>query len=70
MEAIGFTKTPWPILSGDQWSTVEEAWELSTEAQDRQRVIAGAPAGTPSVCQLPSSPSLKINLQTQEAVSL
>jgi len=49
---------------------VEEAWKLAIEAQDRQRALAGAPAGTPSVCQLPSGPSLKIDPQTQVAVSL
>jgi len=70
MEAIVFTKTPWPILSDDKYSMVEEAWKLAIEAQDRQGALAGAPAGTPSVCPLPSSPSLKINLQTREAVSL
>jgi len=49
---------------------VEEAWKLAIEAQDRQRALAGAPVGTPSVCQLPSGPSLKIHCQTREAVSL
>jgi hypothetical protein len=70
LEAIVFTKTPWPILSNDKYSTVEEAWKLTIEAQDRQRALAGAPAGTPSVCQLPSSPFLKIDPQTREAVSI
>jgi hypothetical protein len=69
MEAIVFTKTPWPILSHDKYSMVEEAWKLAIEAQDRQRALAGDPPGTPSVCQLPSGPSLKIDPQTQEAVS-
>jgi hypothetical protein len=69
MEAIVFTKTPWPILSDDKYSMVEEAWKLAIEAQDRQRALAGAPPGTPSVCQLPSGPSLKIDPQTREAVS-
>ena len=63
-------KTPWPILSDDKYSMVEEAWKLTLEAQDRQRALAGAPVGTPSVCQLPGGPSLKIDLQTQETVSL
>jgi hypothetical protein len=49
---------------------VEEAWKLVIEAKDRQWALAGAPVGTPSVCQLPSGPSLKIDPQTQEAVSL
>jgi len=70
MEAIVFTKTPWPILSDDKYSMVEEAWKLAIEAQDRQRALAGAPVGTPSVCQLPGGPSLIIDLQTREAVSL
>jgi hypothetical protein len=70
MEAIVFTKTPWPILSDEKYSMVEEAWKLAIEAQDRQRALAGAPVGTPSVCQLPGGPSLKIDPQTREAVSL
>jgi len=49
---------------------VEEPWKLAIEAQDRQWALAGAPVGTPSVCQLPSGPSLKIDPQTREAVSL
>jgi len=69
MEAIVFTKPPWPILSHDKYSIIEEAWKLAIEAQDCQQALAGAPAGTPSVCQLPSGPSLKIDLQTREAVS-
>ena len=49
---------------------VEETWKLAIEAQDRQRALAGAPVGTLSVCQLPGGPSLKIDPQTREAVSL
>jgi hypothetical protein len=49
---------------------VDEAWQLAIEAQDRQQQLAGAPVGDPSVCQLPSGPSLKIDPQTQEAVSV
>jgi hypothetical protein len=48
---------------------VDEAWQLVIEAQDRQRALAGAPVGAPSVCQLPSGPSFKIDPQTREAVS-
>jgi len=70
MEAIVFTKTPRPILPNDKYWMVKEAWKLDIEAQDRQQALAGAPAGTPSVCQLPSGPSLKIDPQTREAVSL
>jgi hypothetical protein len=68
MEAIVFTKTPWPILSGDKHLMVDEAWKLAIEAQDRLRAVAGAPASTPSVCQLPQGPSCKIDTQIQEAV--
>jgi len=70
MEAIVFTKTPWPIISDEKCSMVDEAWQLAIEAQDRQRALAGAPVGAPSVCQLPSGPSLKIDPQTQEVVSV
>jgi len=49
---------------------VEEAWKLAIEAQDCQWALAGAPVGTPFVCQLPGGPSLKIDPQTREAVSL
>jgi len=70
MEAIVFTKTPWPILSNDKYSMIEEAWKLAIETQDHQRALAGAPVGTPSVSQLPGGPSLKIDPQTREAVNL
>jgi hypothetical protein len=64
MEAMVFTKTHWPIISDAKYSIVDEAWKLAMEAQDRQWALAAAPVGTPSVCQLPSGPSLKIDLQT------
>jgi hypothetical protein len=71
MEAIVFTnRTPWPIISDEKYSMVDDAWKLATEAQDRQRALAGAPVGAPSVCQLPGGPSLKIDPQTREAVSV
>jgi len=70
MEAIVFTKTPWPIISNEKCTMVDEAWQLAIEAQDRQRALAGASVGAPSVCQLPGGPSLKIDLQTREAVSV
>jgi len=70
MEANVFMRTPWPILSDDKFSMVEKGCKLAIEALDRQRALAGAPAGSPSVCQLPSSRSLKIDPQTREAVSL
>jgi hypothetical protein len=63
-------KTPSPILSDDKYSMVEEALKLAIEAQDCQWALAGAPAGTRSVCQLPSRPFLKIDPQTREAVSI
>ena len=70
MEAIVFTNTPWPISSDDKYSKVGEASKLAIEAQDGQWALAGAPVAMPSVCQLPSGPSLKIDPQTREAVSL
>jgi len=70
MEAIVFTKTPWPIISDEKYSMVDKAWQLAIEAQDCQRALAGARVGAPSVCQLPGGPSLKINPQTREAVSV
>jgi hypothetical protein len=70
MEQIVFMKTPWPLLSDDKYWMVEEAWRLDIEAQDRQRALPGASADTTSVCQSPSSPSLKIDRQRGEAVGL
>jgi hypothetical protein len=70
IKAVVFTKTSSQILSDDKYSMVEEACKLAIEDQDHQRPLAGAPGGTPSVCQLPGGPSLKIDLQTREAVSL
>ena len=70
MEDIIFTKTPWPILSDDKYSVVEDGWKLAIEAHDRQWAVAGAPLGTPSVCQLRSGPSLKVHPQTRAVLSL
>jgi hypothetical protein len=70
MKAVIFTKSPWAILSDNKFWMVDEAWKVAIEAQDRQWALADASVGTQSVCQLPSGPSLKIDLQTQEAVSL
>jgi hypothetical protein len=67
MEGIVFTKTPWPILPDDKYRTVDAAWKLAIEAQDCQQALAGATPGTPSVSQLPSGPSLKIDSQGQLA---
>jgi len=49
---------------------VDEAGTLAIEAKNFQQAYAGAPVGTPSGCQLPGGPSLKIDPQTWEAVSL
>jgi hypothetical protein len=68
MEAIVFSKSLCAIISDDKSSMVDEAWILAIEAQDHQRALAGAPVGTPSGCQLPGGPSLKIDPQTREPV--
>jgi len=70
MGAIIFTKTPWPIFSNGKYLMFEEASKLAIQAQDRQRAFTGAPVRMPSICQLPGGPSLKIDPQTREAVSL
>jgi len=49
---------------------VEDASKLAIAAYDHQRALPGATVGTPSVCQLPCGPSLKIDSQTPEAVSV
>jgi hypothetical protein len=69
-KAVIFTNSPWAILSDNKYWIVDEACKVAIEAQDHQWALADASVGTQSVCQLPSSPSLKIDLQTQEAVSL
>jgi hypothetical protein len=61
MEAIVFAKTPWPILSDEKYSIVDQVWKLAIESQDGQWAFASAPVGTPSVCQLPGGPFLKID---------
>jgi len=68
MEAIIFTKCPWPTMSDENYSMVDGAWTLAIEALDCQQTLAGAPVGTLPVCQLPGNGSLKIYLQTREAV--
>jgi len=70
MEAIRFKKTPWTIVWDEKCSTVDEASKVSIDAQHRRRALAGAAVGTPFVCQFPSGPSLEIDLQPQEAVSV
>jgi hypothetical protein len=69
MEAIIFTKTPWPIISDEKYSMVDEAWQLSIDAHNCQQALSGAPVGAPSVYQLPSGLSHKINPQARQAVS-
>jgi len=49
---------------------VDAASILAIEAWDHLRAFAGAPVCTPSVFQLPSGQSLKIDPQTQDAVSI
>jgi len=62
-EAIIFTMTPWPIISDEKYSMVDEDSQLAIEAQDRQPALAGTPEGTPTVDQLPGGPSLEIDPQ-------
>jgi hypothetical protein len=69
-EAILFIKCPQPISFNDKCLMVEQPYKLDIEAQDHLRALAGAPVGMPSLCQLPSGPSLKIDLQTHKAVGL
>jgi hypothetical protein len=69
MEAMVLTKIPWSIIFDDKFSTVDEAWRLAIEAQDRHRGLAGAPVCTASGCQLGGGPSLQINSQIRVAVS-
>jgi len=68
MVAMVFMQTPRPILSDENNSMFEDGWNLPTDTQDCQRALQGAPRGTPSVCQLPGGPTLKINPWTGEAV--
>jgi hypothetical protein len=65
-----FTMSPWQIIPDEKYSMVDQTLQPGIEAQNRQRALAGAPVDTPSVCQLPGDPSLKIDRQTPEAVSL
>jgi len=69
MEAILSTRTPWPLLSDDKYLMDDAALKLAIKAQNHQQALAGASLGTPSVCQWPGVPSLKIDPQTQEAAS-
>jgi hypothetical protein len=70
MEAIVFTKTQWSIISDGKYSMVDEACQLTNDAQDRKRALPGAQIGAPSGCQLPGGQYPKIYPQIQEAVSV
>ena len=48
---------------------VDKAWKLAIETQDGHQALAGSPVVSPPVRQLPGGPSLKIDLQTRQAVS-
>jgi hypothetical protein len=49
MEAIVFTKTPWPIISDRKYIMVDNARKLAIEAQECQWALAGAPVDVLSV---------------------
>ena len=55
MEPNVFTKTPSPIISHDKCSMVDRAWPPAIKAEDHPWALAGAPVGTPCVCQLPGA---------------
>jgi len=70
MEAVLVTMTPLALFSDEKWQMVEEAWKLPINAQNRQQELAGTSVGSPSVSEVPSGPSLSINMRTWEDVSL
>jgi len=70
MEPTIITKTPWPIIADEKYSMVDEDWKPAIETHDRQWVLAGAHVDSQSVCQLPGGPSLTIERQTREPVSV
>jgi len=70
MEAIVLRMPPWPMISDEKYSIVDKAWKLSIVTQDRQWALAGASVDTPSACQLPRGPSLRIDPHTREALSV
>jgi hypothetical protein len=49
---------------------VVESSKLAVDVKFYQQAVAGDPVGIPYGCHLPSSPCLKIDLQTREAVCL
>ena len=52
------------------YPTIKKAWDLVTEVQNREQVLAGYPVGSPSIGQLACGPSHKIDSHSQEIVSL
>jgi hypothetical protein len=70
MEAFVFSMTRCPTNPDEKYMMADDAWRVAIEAQDHQWALAVAPVGAPSVCQLPGGPSLKIDLQTREAVGI
>ena len=64
-----FMKTPWPILSDDKYSFIEESWKLAIEAQDWLQAVEAASVCRLSLCPLRSGPSLKIDPQMRDTVT-
>ena len=64
METVVFTKTPLQIFSNHKHLIIEDASNCAAEGPNCQRALAGTPVVIPSVCQLPSSSTHKIDLQT------
>jgi len=56
-------ETPWTVISDENYCIVEDPLKLAFEAQDCQRVLAGASVGAPSGCQLAGGPFLKLDPQ-------
>jgi hypothetical protein len=47
----------------------DDTWKLSFATQNHQQASAGASPDSPLMCQLPSSPTFKIDSQPQHALS-
>jgi len=62
-------KTPWPILSDDKYSFIEESWKLAIEAQDWLQAVEAASVSRLSLCPFRSGPSLKFDLQMRDTVT-
>jgi len=65
-----FTMTPQQIIPDKKYSMVYQASQLAIAAHSHQQALAGASVGTPSVYQFPGGPSLEMDRQTQEVVSI